>query len=78
MSELIAVAIAICTGCEGCIAYHLEEAVRAGATREEALAVLAVALAMGGGPAAVYGGKALRMIDGLLDASASGASAVGA
>lgn len=63
VSELIAVAISICTHCEGCAAYHLEEAVRTGATREQALGAIAVAIGMGGGPAAVYAGKAIAVLD---------------
>ncbi len=61
--ELMAAAIAVATRCEPCIAYHLRGAIKHGATREEALETIAVAVEMGGGPAAVYGGKALAAFD---------------
>lgn len=58
IKELTAVAIAVATGCEGCIGYHTRAAVRKGATPEEMAEMLAVALLMAGGPASVYAPKA--------------------
>lgn len=58
VKELIAVAIAVSEGCEGCIASHARGAVRKGITREEFSEMLGVALQMRGGPASVYGPKA--------------------
>jgi AhpD family alkylhydroperoxidase len=58
--ELMAVAIAIVDGCEGCIAYHTQAAIKAGATEAEFLETIGVAIEMGGGPATVYGGQALE------------------
>ena len=58
--ELMAVAIAIVGGCEGCIAYHAQAAIKAGATEAEFLETIGVAIEMGGGPATVYGGQALE------------------
>jgi AhpD family alkylhydroperoxidase len=63
--ELIAVAISISQGCESCIAYHTLAAIKAGATREECLEVIGVAIEMGGGPATVYGAQALEAFDAL-------------
>ena len=37
VKEMMAVAISIVVGCEGCIAYHVHDAVEAGATRAELL-----------------------------------------
>ncbi|MDH4148098.1 MAG: carboxymuconolactone decarboxylase family protein [Acidimicrobiia bacterium] len=56
--ELIALAIGIASRCEGCIAYHVRDALRAGATRAEIEETVGVAILMGGGPAAVYGSEA--------------------
>ncbi len=61
--ELIALAIGIAGHCEGCIAYHVEDALRAGATRAEVEETIAVAVLMGGGQAVVYGSDALAALD---------------
>ncbi len=61
--ELVAVAVAVATACDGCIAAHTRGAVRAGATREEFAEMLAVVLLMNGGPATVWGPRALQMYD---------------
>lgn len=61
--ELIALAIGVATRCDGCIAYHARNSVRAGATRQELAEMLAVAVQMGGGPAMVHGADALRVYD---------------
>jgi AhpD family alkylhydroperoxidase len=61
--ELMAVAIAIATHCEGCIVYHVRAAAKHGATREQMAETIGVAVEMGGGPAAVYGADALAAYD---------------
>jgi AhpD family alkylhydroperoxidase len=58
--ELMALAIGIAVHCEGCIAYHTHDAAAAGATWEELMETIGVAVMMGGGPAAVYAVKALN------------------
>ncbi len=58
--ELMALAIAVAVRCDGCIAFHVHDAISAGATREEVAETIGVAVLMGGGPAAVYGTEALR------------------
>lgn len=60
VKELIALAIAVAEGCEGCIAYHASGAARRGATDEEAAEAIGVALLMRGGPASVHGPQALE------------------
>ncbi len=62
-SELIALGIAIAQRCEGCVTYHVKQAVRKGATRDDVLDTVAVAIEMGGGPATVYGADALAAYD---------------
>ena len=61
--ELMAIAISISIRCEGCIAYHTHNAFKAGASREEMLETINVAIEMGGGPSTVYGAKALEAYD---------------
>ena len=61
--ELMALAIGIAIHCEGCVAYHTKMAHQHGATREEVVETVALAVYMGGGPATVYGGDALRAYD---------------
>ena len=63
VKELMALAISIVVGCEGCIAYHTHDAAAAGAEREELLETIAVALMMGGGPASIYATVALEVAD---------------
>lgn len=57
--ELIALAIGICGHCDGCIAFHVHDALRAGASRTEIEETIGVAIMMGGGRAAVYGADAM-------------------
>ena len=52
--ELIALAIAVAARCDGCIAFHTNDALNAGATRDEITETLAVAVLMGGGPSVMY------------------------
>ncbi len=56
--ELIALGIAIAIRCEGCIACHVKDAIKTGATQEEIVETIGVAVVMGGGPSIVYGEKA--------------------
>lgn len=63
VKELIALAISIRVRCDGCIAFHTHAALRAGATRQEVLEAIGVAVLMGGGPAAIYGSEALAALD---------------
>lgn len=60
--ELIAVAIAVAKGCEDCILYHVDAAIRHGAQESELVEVLDVAIEMGGGPAVMYGARALEIM----------------
>lgn len=62
-TELMALAIAIAQRCEGCVVFHTRTAQKKGASREEVLDTIAVAIEMGGGPATVYGADALAAYD---------------
>lgn len=61
--ELMAVSISIAIRCDGCIAFHVKAAVHHGATREEVLETVGLAMYMGGGPSFVYGAQALEAFD---------------
>jgi AhpD family alkylhydroperoxidase len=63
VKELIALAIAVSTRCEGCIAFHINDALRAGASRPEILEALGVAVLMGGGPSTLYACEALEALE---------------
>lgn len=58
--EIVAVAIAVCKGCDDCIRYHLNAAKQHGAMEADLIEALEVAVEMGGGPAVMYGAKALE------------------
>ena len=57
--ELIALAIAVSVRCDGCIAAHAKGAARNGVTEAEVAEAIGVAILMNGGPATVYGPRAL-------------------
>jgi AhpD family alkylhydroperoxidase len=57
--ELIALAIAVSSRCDDCIAFHVKAAVDRGATRDEIQETLGVTIYMGGGPSVMYASHAL-------------------
>lgn len=63
MKELIALAIAISGRCEGCISFHIHDAIKAGASREAIMEAVGVAIFMGGGPSVIYGAEALDALE---------------
>jgi AhpD family alkylhydroperoxidase len=60
--ELIALAIAVVERCDECITIHVGEALKTGATRQEIIEALGVAILMGGGPALMYATHALTAL----------------
>jgi AhpD family alkylhydroperoxidase len=62
VKELIALSIGIVVRCDGCIAFHVHDAIKAGATHDEIVDAIGVAILMGGGPAVVYGSQALEAL----------------
>jgi AhpD family alkylhydroperoxidase len=66
--ELIALGISISVRCDDCIAFHTHEALAHGATREEVVECLNVAMQMGGGPSIMYAAHALEALEQFLDA----------
>jgi len=63
VKEMMALAISIAVGCDGCIAYHAHDALAAGATHQELLEAIGVALLMGGGPGSIYAAHAMEAIE---------------
>jgi AhpD family alkylhydroperoxidase len=63
VKELIALAIAVAVRCEGCVAFHTHDALKAGASRQEVVEAIGVAVLMGGGPSVIYGAEALEALD---------------
>jgi AhpD family alkylhydroperoxidase len=57
--ELISIAVAVTTRCDGCIASHVEAAIALGTTQEELSEALGVAIAMNAGAALVYSARTL-------------------
>ena len=61
--ELIALAVAATTRCDGCIAAHTGRAIKAGATRDELVEALAMAISLNTGAATVYSSHILEAYD---------------
>ncbi len=61
--ELIALGIAITVRCDGCISFHVHDAMKSGASQEEIAETVSVAILMGGGPSVVYGIEAMQAVE---------------
>lgn len=72
VKELVALAIGVVEGCDGCIASHSQSAVRAGASKQEAAEAIGVTFAMHGGPATIHGARAYEMFCEFADAALAG------
>lgn len=62
VKELISLSIAVTCRCDGCIAFHVHDALKGGATREEIVESIGIAILMGGGPSVMYGCEALEAL----------------
>ncbi|MET3623704.1 carboxymuconolactone decarboxylase family protein [Burkholderia ambifaria] len=60
MHELIALAVAVTTRCDGCISVHTKKAVEAGASLEEISEALGVAIALNAGAALTYSARVIE------------------
>jgi AhpD family alkylhydroperoxidase len=58
--ELIALAVAVTRQCDGCITIHTAAAIKQGATKEEIVEALGVAIAVNAGAALVYAARVLN------------------
>lgn len=63
--SLIALAVAVTTRCDGCIAVHSKRAVDAGASREEIAEALGVAIWLNAGAAVAYTARVFDAVDAL-------------
>ena len=72
--ELIALAISVAVRCEDCIAFHAKAAVDQGATSDEILETLGMAIYMGAGPSAMYAAHALQAYQQFAEAKAGDAA----
>lgn len=70
--ELIALAISVVEGCDGCIASHAQAAARTGATHQEAAEAIGVTFLMHGGPATIHGPRAYDAFCEFADAQGAG------
>lgn len=61
--EFIALALGIAGHCDGCIGFHVQALVKLGASREEFIEVLGMAVYMGGGPSLMYAAEALQAFE---------------
>lgn len=74
--ELIALAVSVSIRCDDCIAFHAKAAVDRGASRDEVLEALGMAIYMGAGPSVMYASHALSAFTQFENAKA-GQSAAG-
>ncbi|MCC7282806.1 MAG: carboxymuconolactone decarboxylase family protein [Acetobacteraceae bacterium] len=61
--ELVALAIAVAIRCDSCVAFHAEAAVKQGASRDEVMEAMGMAIYMGAGPAVMYAAQAVEAFD---------------
>ena len=57
--ELIALAVAVTRQCDGCIVTHTDAAIKKGATKEEIMEALSVAIAVNAGAALIFSSRVL-------------------
>ena len=60
---MISLAVAVTTRCDGCIVFHTEAALKAGATKDEISEALGVAVAMNAGAALIYSTRVLDAVE---------------
>ena len=70
--ELIAIAVAVTVQCDGCIVVHTEAALQNGATEEEILEALSVAVNVKAGSALIYSTRALDALKAKTEGASGG------
>jgi len=70
--ELISLAVAVTARCDGCIVTHVDAAVRHGASREELVEALGVAISVNAGAALVYSARTMDAFAARLGATEAG------
>ena len=61
--ELIALSLGVAAHCDGCIGFHSQALARLGATKEEFMETLSMAVYMGGGPSLMYAADAVSAFE---------------
>lgn len=61
--ELIALGISVATRCDDCIGFHMKAAIEKGASREEVMETMGMAIYMGAGPSVMYAAHAVSAFD---------------
>ena len=61
--ELIALGIAVAVRCDDCIGFHVKAALEQGASDDEVLEALGMAIYMGAGPSVMYASHALAAFE---------------
>lgn len=63
VKELICLGIGVAVHCDECIAFHTNASLEAGATEEEIVETLGVAIMMGAGPSLAYATHAIETLE---------------
>lgn len=63
IKELIATGISVVINCESCMEWHIHEAIKSGATKEELIEAIDVGVEMSGGPGTVSSRFALKVLE---------------
>lgn len=61
--ELIALGISVAMRCDDCIGFHVKAALEKGATREEVMEAMGMAIYMGAGPSVMYAAHVISAFD---------------
>ena len=68
--ELIALGIAVAIHCDDCVGFHVKAALEQGASRDEVMETLGMAIYMGAGPSVMYANHALEAFEQFKNAAA--------
>ena len=61
--ELIALALGVAARCDGCLGFHTQALAKLGASKQEVVETLGMAVYMGGGPSLMYAADAMTAFE---------------
>ena len=61
--ELIALALGVAARCDGCLGFHTQALAKFGASKQEVVETLGMAVYMGGGPSLMYAADAMSAFE---------------
>ena len=61
--ELIALALGVAARCDGCLGFHTQALAKLGASKQEVVEALSMAVYMGGGPSLMYAADAISAFE---------------